>query len=45
MLAHKDSQLAEQNNVIQKNLDVIQQQQKDNDDLHDELDVLVSKVT
>ena len=45
MLAHKDSQLTEQNNVIQKNLDVIQQQQKDNDDLHDELDVLVSKVT
>jgi len=45
MLRKKDAQLAEQNMVIHKNCDVIQQQQKDTEDLHDELDALVSKVT
>ena len=44
-IAYKDSQLAEQDNVIQKNIEVIQSQQKDNEELHDELDILVNKVT
>lgn len=40
-----DQKLIEQNSIINKNLEIINTQQKDNDELHDELDAMVNKVT
>ena len=43
-MANMDAKLTEQNNVINQNIEVIQSQQKDIDQLNDELDALVNKV-